>query len=193
MIFELHKLKYTAMKKLFIIISTLMVISSCASNKEANSSRIELRNERKLAEQAIVKKAVESKRFIIKLEKLYFIRGGMVDLVPRSNYIIIDGTKAIISAAYFGRQYDIRPIAGINMQGETTDYEVTSDFSKGIYEITTKISNRGNSFDVYLSIGKDGLCNVSLSSIRIDGIRYRGHIVPIRDKPNTQPQKSNII
>jgi len=181
------------MKKLFIIISTLMVISSCATNKEANSSRIELRNERKLAEQAIVKKAVESKRFIIKLEKLYFIRGGMVDLVPRSNYIIIDGTKAIISAAYFGRQYDIRPIAGINMQGETTDYEVTSDFSKGIYEITTKISNRGNSFDVYLSIGKDGLCNVSLSSIRIDGIRYRGHIVPIRDKQDTQPQKSNII
>ena len=72
MIFELHKLKYTAMKKLFIIISTLMVISSCATNKEANSSRIELRNEKKLAEQAIVKKAVESRRFIIKLERLYF-------------------------------------------------------------------------------------------------------------------------
>ena len=47
----------------------------------------------------------------------------MVDLVPRANYIIIDGETAVISAAYLGRQYDIRPIAGINMQGRAEEYE----------------------------------------------------------------------
>ena len=60
-----------------------MVLSSCAATKETKSARIELRNEKKLAEQAMVKKAVESKRFIIKLDKLYFSRGGIVDLLTK--------------------------------------------------------------------------------------------------------------
>src|SRR5512137_1351469 len=103
------------MKKLFLIIITLIFISSCSTTKEAKSSDSELRIDKKLEEQAVIKKAVESKRFVIKLERLYFLYGGTADLLPSYNYIIIDGNKAIISAAYLGRQYDIKPIAGINM------------------------------------------------------------------------------
>ncbi|HUX55863.1 MAG TPA: DUF4251 domain-containing protein [Bacteroidales bacterium] len=184
------------MKNLLIIISTIMVLSSCATTKEAKSTRIELKNEKKLANQAIVEKAVESKRFIIKFDKIYLSRGGMIDLLPRSNYIIIDGNKAIISAAYLGRQYDIKPIAGISMQGENNNYELTNNSSGGMTRIKMKINNSTNSFDVYLTISKDGRCNASLSSLMIDNIRYRGHIVPIKDKKaktDNQQQKSIMI
>jgi hypothetical protein len=110
------------MKKLLFIITTLLVISSCATTKDAKSSRIELRKEKKLAEQAVIKNAVESRRYIIKFDRLYFSHGGMVDLIPNTNYIIIDGEKAIVSAAYLGRQSDIRPIAGISLSGKTIKY-----------------------------------------------------------------------
>ena len=56
------------MKKLFIIITTFMVMSSCATTNQAKLSRIEARKDKKLAEQASVRQAVESKRFIIKLD-----------------------------------------------------------------------------------------------------------------------------
>lgn len=193
MIFELFITKYNAMKKLSIIIMTVMLISSCTTTKEAKSSRIEDRKEKKIAEQEMVRQAVESKRFIIKLDKLYFAHGGMIYLMPRANYIIIDGEKAIISAGYLGRQYDIRPIAGINIRGKLMNYELTNDPSKNEYTIKLEAGNGRNSFDVYLRIGKNGYCSASVSSLRIDYVSYSGQIVPIKEKQTVPNQSDEII
>jgi hypothetical protein len=181
------------MKKLIIISVTLMVIASCATTNETRSSRIEARKEKKFAEQEEVKKAVESRRFIIKFDRLYFSSGGMMELVPRNNYIIIDGEKTILRAAYIGRQFEIRPIYGFNLRGRTQKYEMSNNSSKGIYEVRMKIYKGGESFDVNLSIGQDGVCNASVSSMKIDFVRYRGQIVPIENKTKEQPQESIMI
>ena len=82
------------MKKLSVIIITLLIISSCSTTKEARTLNNQLRDEKVLAEQAVIKQAVESRRFIIKLDRIYFSHGGMIELFPRSNYIIIDGEKS---------------------------------------------------------------------------------------------------
>ena len=180
------------MKKLLVIITILLIVASCSTTKEAKSAKTELRNEKKLTEQVIVRKAVESGRYIIKLDRLY-LTGGMIDLIPRANYIIIDGKKAIISAAYFGRQYDIRPIAGINLRGVAMDYELTSNLSKGRYEVKMKVGNGSTSFNLYLSIGKNGTCDASLTSLKIDNVRYRGYVVPIIDKTSIPLQNNDVI
>lgn len=173
--------------------TSLLVITSCATTKEAKLARAELRNEKKLAEQEIVKKAVESKRFIIKLDRLYFSNGGRIDLMPRANYIIVDGNNAIISAAYLGRQNEIKPIAAINLIGKTKNYQLTSFVSKGRYDIKMEVDNGKNSFDVYLRINKNGTCNASFNTLRIDLVNYTGHLVPIKDKKNLPLKDSNII
>ena len=182
------------MKKLFIIITTIMVISSCVTTKEAKLSRAEIRNEKKLAKQEEIRNAVESKKFIIKLDRLYFSYGGIADLHPRYNYIIIDGEKAIINTAYFGRQYDIRRIAAIDIFGRNVNYEVTKNLSKGVYQVKMKVRNAGsNIFDVYLDISKNGYCNASVSSIKIDYIRYSGFVEPIKSESNTTPPAGDVI
>jgi hypothetical protein len=192
MIFELYSFKLIAMKKLIIIFISFIIISSCSSTKEANSSVT--RSEKKIAEQALVKSAVESKKYIIKLNRLYFSRGGQVDLIPRANYIIIDGEKAIISTAYLGRQYDIKPILAINMRGKADGYALTSNVSKGTYEVKLKVENgRSNTFEVYLSIGKSGYCTVSVSSLKIESIRYAGYLEPIPGTAYSIPDQTNII
>ena len=56
-----------------------------------------------------------------------------------------------------------------------------------------KVNNGNNSFDVYLTIGKNGNCSASLSNIRIDYVMYSGHIVPIKDKTVMPLQESNVI
>ena len=182
------------MKKLFILIISVVIISACTTTKEANSSRSETRNEKKLIDQALVKNAVESKRYIIKFDRLYLSYGGMIELIPRANFLIIDREKAILNTAYLGRQYDIKPIASINVRGSATDYAVTDNLSKGSYEISLKLRNGGsNSFDVTIRISKNGYCSASVSSLKIDHINYDGYLVPITDKSNTPPQEGNPI
>jgi hypothetical protein len=182
------------MKKLSIIIMSLVLMSSCSTTKEAKSSRAELRHEKKVIEQGLVKNAVETRRYIIKLNRLYFNYGGMAELIPRANFIIIDGDRAVISTAYLGRQYDIKPIAGINMRGRAVDYALTNNTSKGSYDIKLKVKNgRNASFDVYLNVSKDGSCTASLSSLKIDNVRYSGYLVPISDRTNTHLQEGDLI
>jgi hypothetical protein len=182
------------MKKLCIIIASLLVMTSCSSTKEGKTSRAELRNEKKLVAQGVVKNAVESRKYIIKLNRLYFTYGGMTELIPRANFIIIDGERAIISTAYLGRQYDIKPIAGINMRGKAEEYALTDNLAKGSYQVKIKVGNGGsNSFDLYLNISKNGYCTASVSSLRIDNIRYSGYLVPIPGSTNTSTEVGDKI
>jgi len=180
------------MKKLLFILTTIAIFSSCATTNETRSSRVEQKNEKKIAKQVMVRNSVENRRFIIKFDRLYFAHGGIVELRPKSNYLIVDGSKAIISTAYIGRQYDIRPIAGINVRGETLDYNMESDSIKGNYKIKMNVNNGNNSFKVYLTIGKNGSCSVTMTNVKIDMVRYSGDIVPIRVK-NEQPDGKDIM
>ena len=117
----------------------MVLISSCATTNETKSSKLESRKDEMAREQGEITQAVESRRFLIKLDRLYFSHGGAIDLKPRSNYIIIDGDKAVIRAAYLGRQYAIQPIAGINIRGKAIDYQATKDLPKGTYKIKMEV------------------------------------------------------
>jgi hypothetical protein len=173
------------------VISILLV--SCSAGKEMRSEKAQIKMQNSIQNQAEVQNAIESRRYIVKLERLY-LNWGILDLKPRANYIIVDGEKAVISAAYFGRQYDIRPIAGINIRGITKDYELTRKESKGLYEIKMKVDNGPASFDVYLTVGKNGSVSASMNSLKISNVRYRGYIVPIRNKEQVPPlQNMNVI
>jgi hypothetical protein len=170
------------MKKLLIFIIFPILMSSCMTSKESRTAKAELRKDKQLVDQLIVKNAVDSRKYIIKLNRIYSF-GSVIDLIPRANFIIIDGERAVISTAYLGRQYDIRGIYAIDMRGKADEYEVTSKISQGSYRIKLKVGNGGaNKFDVYLDISKNGYCSASVSSMKIDNIRYSGYLVPITDK-----------
>lgn len=166
------------MKKLLMFILIPVLMSACSTSKEAVSARKELKFTKELA----IKNAVESRKYIIKLQRLYSFRGSFFELVPTANYIIIDGDRAVLSTAYFGRQFDIRPIGAINTRGQAENYEVISNPEKGKYEVSLKIDNGGpNTFSVDITISKNGTCYAHLSSLKIDNVRYSGYLVPIKE------------
>jgi hypothetical protein len=181
------------MKTIYAVTIALIVLSSCSTTNKSSSTKAESKNEKKIFEQGIVKNAVETRRYIIKLDRIFLNYGGRVDLVPRANYIIIDGEKAIINTAYLGRQYDIKPIVAINMRGRAQDYAL-SNTSKGSYDIKMTVINGGSSsFSVYLTITKNGSCTVSVSSLKIDSVRYTGYLEPIPITPNSPAEEGNKI
>lgn len=179
------------MKKILHVLAAIIpitLLSSCASSREFVSGIDDRRN----LDEEVLRKAVESRRFVIKLERFYSY-GGFIDLRPRANYIIVDGRKAVISAAYYGRQFDIRPIAGINMQGVASKYEITRRISRDLYDIRLKVDNGSTSFDVFLTIGKNGTVNASVNSLRIQNARYRGYVVPLGEKVRVPLQDHEVI
>jgi hypothetical protein len=182
MIFEQICINISAMKNYIFIILVFTFISSCAVTKEAGSSRADLRKEKNLASQAMVREAIESRRFIVRFDRIYFRYGGIINLFPRANFIIIDGDNATISAAYVGRQHSFRPIGGITVRGKTTEYNLKDVPSKEKYELGLKVNNNYDTFNIHMTIGVNGSIQASLSGIRIDNVRYTGHIVPIKEK-----------
>lgn len=184
------------MKKIVVVISVFLMISACSSVKEGRVTKLEKKQERKLADKEEVRNAVESRRFVIKMSRLYTMRGTAIDLIPRSNYIIIDGEKAQISLGYSGRQYSFRPISGINFRGETVKYNLKSNETKGFYNIDMEVKKDNYSFNIYLTIGADGFCSASVTNSYIESIRYSGNLVPlvpIIEQKNTVPEKGMRI
>jgi hypothetical protein len=178
------------MKKLVFIGLISLLISACSTTRDAGISRAEKRLKAKAAELADVKKAVESRRYIIKMDRIYMTRGGYLDLVPRKNYIIVDGELASISLGYVGGSVG-RPVTGINLNGHTTKYTLESNEAKGVYNVNMEVKFQNSRFDLYLTIGSSGTCSVSLINGYIQAVNYSGHLVPISESVPGNSEKTD--
>jgi hypothetical protein len=188
------------MKKLTFVLAGLVVLTSCATSRVEESSKNESGEAKNIFQLAEIKQAVEMRKFIVKFDKLYISHGGSIDLIPKANYIILDGNRVVISAAYIGRQYSYRPIKGIDMIGQAVFFEMKNNSAKGIYQIKMKVRNDTNSFDVFLTITDDGFCNTSLDNYKIDHVRYTGTFIPLKSKdekpdiePDTEPDTGKVV
>jgi len=186
-------MKTLIMKKLILYCAGLIFLASCAAPKAAETTGKATVNENKVIKQAEIKQAVEMRRFLLKFDRLYPSNGSRVDLIPKANYIILDGNKVVISAAYMGRQFSGRPIKGIDMVGEAVSYELKNNTSKGKYEIKMKVKNDMSSFDVFITIMDNGSCNASLNNYKIDYVKYTGNFIPLRPKPVKEKSDINNV
>jgi hypothetical protein len=181
------------MKKSFTLIAALLAISICSYNSKIIAAGNKQSKEKMAAEQEAVKKSIESGRFIVKFHRLYFDRGGIADLAPRVNYIILDRGNAIISTAYVGRQYDVKPIMGINMVGRAAISEIKCNSSKGSYVVKMKVKNGYETLNVILRIQSGGSTDAVISGLRIDNITYSGQLVPVKDNAPAPPLSEDPI
>jgi hypothetical protein len=193
MIFESYCCKYNTMKKIVFLLSIVIFLSACTTSKELSSSRAETRKLRKLAEQTVVMKAVESRRFIIKVDRMYTMGSGRMDVVPSRNFVIINGEIASISLPYVGRSFGVRPITGINLNGKTISYKMESNETKGMYKIEIVVKYGSDKFDLNLSIGNNGTCNVSLNNSYLQAVSYSGTLVPLLKSNNNPAEKGDRI
>lgn len=166
--FEMVITNQSSMKKLFIIILTAISIVASAGPSE-----------KKAARQKAVKEAVESNRFAIELNKLYLSRYGVVNLHSGRNYIIIDGNKASVSAAYLGRQRGLYPVAGIRLTGEPSVYKLKKNESRKNYRIEMEVTAGSDLFHITMVISDNGHCTTTISGAKMDSTRYSGNLKPI--------------
>jgi len=169
------------MKNLVFVLIAGIFITSCTASKENSTAKVD----KKAAEKEMVKRAVEARQYIIRMDKIYMQGGGTTELVPKSNFFIMNGEIASVSLAYVGKSYFIRPITGINFNGQTVRYDMQSNSEKGTYEIQVEIVKGGDKFNFYLTIGTSGYCSISLNNPYIQSVSYRGTLVPISQTENS--------
>jgi len=172
------------MKNILFLLAITVMISSCTATKDTTASTTTTRSEKKIAAQTALKQAVESRRYIVKVNKLYTPHGFPADLVPKFNFIIVDGEIASVSLAYMGGSYGGRGITGINFNGHTVKYEMVNDQAKGKYNISMKVAKGADTFDIYITIQQSGYCTVSINNILIQSASYRGQVVPVTAASN---------
>ncbi|MGM0464629.1 MAG: DUF4251 domain-containing protein [Bacteroidota bacterium] len=160
------------MKKIiYISLAYLMIAVSCSSSGEMTASR----EERKAAKKEEVREAVETQRMLIKVNRMYPRRGGVIDMRPESNFIIIDSDRVRISLGYLGRSHSIMPVSAINMQGEINSRELGA-WKKGGYDMELEVEQNGERFTVNMTISADGYVNLRLTNPRLDLARYSGRL-----------------
>lgn len=183
------------MKTHLFFIFALIVLVSCSTSNLSKTARTELKLERKAAQKELVQKNIESGSFLIKMDRLQIPGGGFIYLLPSSNYIIINKGYVRMRLGYIGRTYDVRGITGINLNGMATKYELMGDENKGAYEMKIEVKDGGDLFKINLAVKGDEYCEATVSNIRIETIRYTGHLIPaevqISDSSNQPNQVIN--
>lgn len=155
----------------YIIIIAAIAAVSCTSGKELQSGR----DERKVKRAEMVSEAVRSDMYIVKIEKMYGRGGRMFDMVPSRNYIVVNHDEARMNFGYSGRSMDIMQISGINMHGKVVDRKLKTG-KHGQFDIDMKIRENNDVFDVNITVGTNGYCDIGISHPRIDYARYRGQL-----------------
>jgi len=156
------------------IILSLLLASCSGSNKLA-------RNEMEAQKGEEVKTALESQKFVIRLDRTSTRRGGQIYLNNSHNYLVINGEKARMNLAYIGRSMDARGISGINMAGKVTERSLTPK-KRGSVMLSLTLEQEAETFDVKIDVSKSGRCSVSVYHPRLDPISYRGDISSLNSR-----------
>lgn len=174
------------MKNIIFVLAAIIFFYSCSASKETSSSSQISAKEKKLAEQIMIKKAIESRKYIVKVDRIYFSKGNIAELQPDNNFIIINGELASVSLPYMGHSFGARPISGINFDGQTTRYEMKSDEQKGIFHVNMNVARGGQSFNIFLTVGTGGYCSFSMNNLYLETVSYKGRLVPIPSSADQQ-------
>ena len=156
---------------IYILFAIIFITVSCATSGDVVSSR----EERASIRQENVREAVESQQMIIKLNRLHARRGSILDLNPDMNFVIINKNRTRISLGYVGRSFTARPVAAINMEGEIYS-RVIDQKRKGVYDIRFDLGQDNEKFIVNMTISINGSVSLSITTPRIDFVRYSGNL-----------------
>ena len=156
------------MKKALFMGSALMIILSCSITREERYIRVDRRQQEKLSRQVIIKEAVETRRFRIRLTAASAYEEF---IYPEAITFIVDADTLKIEEI----EYHLLGYSRVPISMEIFEYKLTADPDKEGYVIEMRCKNSVSlSFGeyIYLSIKNDGTCRAILHSVPLSQIYY---------------------
>lgn len=159
------------MKKLILILVASLMAGVAMAGSPKTGAVDSLRFE-------IIKKAVESKNFIVEADRASFNRGRSVNVSSVTNFISVKDESAVIQISTLPGS-GMNGVGGITVEGSLSGYEIRTS-KRGAMYITFDVMGPAVSANVTISLPKNG----ERVSVRINGnfntseIALNGTIMP---------------
>ena len=162
------------MKKLFLMMIAMLMISACATTEEREARRAE--------NLKMVKASVGSQQYRISITSMTPMRSNSKTVMGR--WLKIDGNKIDCSLPYVGREDiphmktrgEMRMDSKIEYRGDVQDYLLQYQPSKKCGIITFKINYSGDDYKFRIVVDNTGTSRIRLTPEDRDYIDYQGTV-----------------
>lgn len=183
------------MKRLIMMMAALLI--ACTTNllaqtDEQNDGKMS-RQERKAAQKALEKalheealQAITDKTFVLEADQVIFKRGQSAYVASTTNFVGMNGDKAVVQVAFNIPASGPNGIGGITVQGNVSQFEVNTD-KRGNTRVSMYVTGVGISAQVNIHLYKNSN-NASvtiLPNFNSNRLTLTGHLLPM--------EKSNVF
>ena len=140
------------------------------------SSAQDAKQEKKAEQAAGVKKMVEGKSYVIKVESAMPSGGRKIHLSP-GYMLTVSGDTLMIDLPYYGRAYSPAGAGegGYNFTSTSFEYSVT-ERKKGGWDIEIKVKDRQENPRFTLTIFENGTASLMVTAMTRENISYTGYV-----------------
>ena len=167
------------MKKIYLAVLFLaMIIPLHAQSKK------ELRKQKDKENYEKIKELINSKNFVFEADWASTQKGRRINLTTNPNYLKVKGDQVIAYMPYFGVAHTAIGYsgdAGIKFEDTPENYSV--DFNDKKYKVVVKFDarNKNETFNVTMTIFKNGNASMNITSSGRNGINYDGKVEALKD------------
>ena len=125
-----------------VVILTLVTLFTCVEYSQAQTTEKEMtRQEKKAAQEALdkmlfqeAKEAIDNQTFVLEADRVYFKYGTSAFVSSNTNFVGLDGDKAVVQVAFNVPFSGPNGLGGITVDGNASNYKVKTD-KKGNIDI----------------------------------------------------------
>ena len=174
------------MKRILIVLITMAFIIPAWGQEEGELSR---REKRKLERQErkarmeeerektakLVEYMAENQQFVLEANLLFDKYGQSFPVSPNINFVAVDSLEGVIqigSNMYIGSN----GVGGVTLEGSVGNYEFTENEKKGYYSISYSLTTSAGTYDVFMTMNKNGNADATVRGNFGGSIRYSGDV-----------------
>ena len=175
-----------------VVILTLVTLFTCVEYSQAQTTEKEMtRQEKKAAQEALdkmlfqeAKEAIDNQTFVLEADRVYFKYGTSAFVSSNTNFVGLDGDKAVVQVAFNVPFSGPNGLGGITVDGNASNYKVKTD-KKGNIHVSMNVMGIGISAQVSIDIpyGSNNATVDILPNFNSSHMTLSGELLPL-DKSN---------
>ncbi len=173
------------MKKIVIVMMSVLMIASAGygqSRKELRAREKQARKEARAKEeamnQALTKKMIESRKFVLEADFISGRQGQRISVTRTINFIVVNGDKAAFQFAD-GNRVGYNGLGGSTVEGNIRDYKYKTT-NKGVFSVDFQIVSSVGTLFVHLSaMGPTLRADATVKGNTSAQLNYSGYLVPL--------------
>ena len=173
----------------FLIFFSVFIALGGFSQADTNTDKSNKENDKMDDSSQSGRKLIESGIYEFKPTMALPMTGTSVSITSGQYFLRIEGDLAESALPFFGEAYraDFSGEGGIVFTVKMKDYKLVNNEKKNRYQISFKISDGKDHYDIFMDAGYDGLSSVRIGSLNKSQMSYYGYLRKI-----SKPEKKKF-